>query len=997
MEPQERHYNIFKLNRLFAIASVILLFSLGLMIWDDYSREWKDYQKEFQALEIEKTRIKYDIETNKLQKGEEYQKLLQELKEAGKNYLTQCSNLSSIEKEIKELKAQNEILNQQYRVKKAELDAAKFEYEEALGKHEQHLEKSKAIYEELNKTVIDLKIKIEESDSKLAMKSQIFEDCQKTVKELDKQKKNFSKQAEIFERKLKKIDPNEMIFTNRIADLIRDLPVIDFANPKLKIEQIVLNDITDDVNFMRVPKVDRCITCHQGITNPDYENAPQPFKTHPNLPLFLSKDSPHPLEEFGCTVCHGGRGRGINFVTAVHTPASLQQRKEWEDKYHWHEYHHWETPMYPLPYVEAGCFKCHSGQSVIKGAEKLNLGLNLMEKAGCYACHLIEKYKDWPKPGPDLRHLSSKVSESWVYLWLQDPRSFQHNTWMPSFFGQSNNNDPESVQRVEQEIHSIVHYLFATSKGFELTPIAQEGNPQKGEEIVASIGCFACHKTESENEAKKNDKPKINRESLLREQGPNLIALGSKTEDVWLYNWLKDPHRYHPETKMPNLRLTDQEAADVAVYLAQDKNINFSNKSIPPVKEDIVNKIVSELLQKDFSQAQTRQRVSKMTLEEKLLYAGEKLIGHYGCYSCHNINGFENIKPIGTELTEEGSKAPDKLDFGFIDIEHSRHAWFTQKLKDPRIFDQEKIKAADEKLRMPNYYFSDEEVEAIITALLGFVKDKPSLSKIRPRTPKNLFIEEGQRVVRQFNCQGCHMIEGEGGAIQPKVVEWLVKYDNRTEGEAEAVKISFSPPNLIGEGKKVQTQWLFDFLHEPVTVRPWLKIRMPTYHFSVAELNSLVKYFNALDDEEFPFTDVGDYTMTKEHLETGQKLFSNDYFGCAQCHIVGDKMPAGSPDSWAPDFAISKSRLKPQWIIEWIKNPQALSPGTKMPTFFDPNNFETSGPEDVLQGDENRQIKVLRDYILTLAGSAPIEQPPLVEDPNKLPQSESVPLTPSPQ
>jgi hypothetical protein len=39
-----------------------------------------------------------------------------------------------------------------------------------------------------------------------------------------------------------------------------------------------------------------------------------------------------------------------------------------------------------------------------------------------------------------------------------------------------------------------------------------------------------------------------------------------------------------------------------------------------------------------------------------------------------------------------------------------------------------------------------------------------------------------------------------------------------------------------------------------------------------------------------------------------------------------------------------------------------------MPTFYDPANFDTSGPDDVLNGDENRQIQALRDYLLTLAG-----------------------------
>ena len=109
-----------------------------------------------------------------------------------------------------------------------------------------------------------------------------------------------------------------------------------------------------------------------------------------------------------------------------------------------------------------------------------------------------------------------------------------------------------------------------------------------------------------------------------------------------------------------------------------------------------------------------------------------------------------------------------------------------------------------------------------------------------------------------------------------------------------------------------------------------------------------------------------------EEMEAGKKLFSSDYFDCAKCHVVGHQLPAGSPDSWAPDLSLAKSRLKPDWVIDWIRNPATVQPGTKMPTFYDPKNFDTAGPEDILNGDENKQIKVLRDFIFTL--SSPTER-----------------------
>ena len=37
-----------------------------------------------------------------------------------------------------------------------------------------------------------------------------------------------------------------------------------------------------------------------------------------------------------------------------------------------------------------------------------------------------------------------------------------------------------------------------------------------------------------------------------------------------------------------------------------------------------------------------------------------------------------------------------------------------------------------------------------------------------------------------------------------------------------------------------------------------------------------------------------------------------------------------------------------------------------MPTYFDADYFDSSGPDDILDGDEDRQILAIRDYLLSL-------------------------------
>ena len=57
-----------------------------------------------------------------------------------------------------------------------------------------------------------------------------------------------------------------------VKDYFRDAPLLDFMAPTLKVQQVITPNIVDDVNFTRVPKMDRCMTCHLAIDRAGYEN-----------------------------------------------------------------------------------------------------------------------------------------------------------------------------------------------------------------------------------------------------------------------------------------------------------------------------------------------------------------------------------------------------------------------------------------------------------------------------------------------------------------------------------------------------------------------------------------------------------------------------------------------------------------------------------------------------------------------------------------------------
>ncbi|MDA0989423.1 MAG: c-type cytochrome [Verrucomicrobia bacterium] len=983
-DNEQRYYSAHRLNIVFTLSSFLFLGTIVAMFWKDYDREWRTYQMEFRQIEMAKAEADLALEETRLQDVADYSALKAEVLTLEAAQTAAEKEMGALEKQRNDATKALDVAMEDMNFDNADVSAFTYKFEQARQHGDSSAADLQAMLDKKITAAAEKKQLVEQRETELA-------DIEATIKnrtaELTEARRKLNKvtaRRDLLVRQLSSLDPERMSPATRIGDRVRDLPVLDMMNPRYNIRdhQTIVNGITEDLIFTRVPRVDRCTVCHLAIDKPGFEDQEHPFRTHPNLETFLAATSPHPMKAFGCTSCHAGRGRGTSFTSATHMPDNREHREAWEEEHHWHQLHHWDRPMYPAKYTEAGCYQCHAGGPSVPGAEKLNLGLALIERAGCYACHEIEAFKSKDKPGPNLQHIASKTSREWVYRWLLDPQSFREHTWMPAFFNQSNQEDIKD--RTDQEIHAIVHYLFEKGTAYAMTSAVPAGDAARGADLVRTVGCQGCHMLEGESYDEI-----LTLQALRRQHGPQLSGLGSKTTAAWVYNWIKDPTTYHASTRMPNLRLSDAEAADMTAYLVSLSNAAFDQQAVPAPDDGMIDTIVRDFMGKNLTQAQTDEKLAAMSRDDKQLYAGEKLIRRYGCFGCHNIPGFENARPIGTPLTEEGSKPVAKLDFGLQHhIEHLNYAWFEAKLENPRVFDEGLEKAPNDRLRMPNFYFDDQEIGALVTALLAFTQPDEGLTKAVPRTPKNLFIEDGERLVRDLNCRGCHEINGEGGAIRPAVEHWLanVRQDDAADDEAEEddgwgeedawgdeddgaataqLAASYSPPSLDGQGAKVQPDWLFHFLQAPTTIRPWIEVRMPTFGLQDDELNTLVKYFNYLDDQPFPFASRPAIDTNSPAFMAGHEMFSPAVMNCARCHINAGKVPEGMPaDNLAPDLAMARERLKPDWIVRWLQDPQSLLPGTKMPQFWP---VDGPSPTTLLDGDSLRQREAVRDYVFSLS------------------------------
>jgi cbb3-type cytochrome oxidase cytochrome c subunit len=471
-------------------------------------------------------------------------------------------------------------------------------------------------------------------------------------------------------------------------------------------------------------------------------------------------------------------------------------------------------------------FATAAGPSPLRAQEisRPERGRQLITGAGCAGCHPIEdpRLSDLRKRGPDLRRLSSKTTPAWALKWIMAPRDISPATWMPHFF------EPD----YPGEARAIVAYLWASSEAVE-GPAAPAGDEIRGRELYNGVGCTGCHVREIGADRTASD-------SLYRLHGPNLASLGTKVEAPWLFSWLMDPRRYAPETLMPNLRLSEQEAADLTAFLLQGEG---TSRSIANLEAN----------------------------DEKEIEAGREAIEIYGCYGCHLIAGFEEAEPHASELISTA---------GF-----EGHGM----------------------LGLPDFGFSADELAAIGTAIQA--EDEPD----------DLGLAKTRMLIRQYNCRGCHSLEDRGPAIRATITE-----------------AGMLPPDLQGEGARVQPAWLATYLADPgsVRLRSWLSVRMPTFDFSRREIGDLVAGFSALAGSDPALAPTSQ--AAPRELAVGRQVF--DLLQCARCHPEGEvRRPAGPGTAeLAPPFGLTSRRLRYGWIASWLEDPQRLLPGTRMPDFFPP-------------------------------------------------------------
>ncbi len=964
------------LSRALFIWSALALLSLGWGLYDEIYgiRPWKTYESRFVTLYTHYLRSVRPHETafeKQIKAEPDYQKLDHEAEAAR---LAVADKVKAIDFEVTQvLVPQTLALNDPFQEVRSHIGSLTYQIETTDS--ESSKESKRREIAEIQKEVRQVKLPLPDGSTKTVSYTFGQMDHDLTAWK--------ARKAEILQQRVELLKPYTELAAERdqyLSDRIADVSSATLTGLVNKMQDFDIRII--QIHIKDIDLVDRCESCHLGTREPvtltkAAMGGEEVYVSHPEKELLKIHDP----EKFGCTPCHGGNGVAVDSIEKAH---GLNE--------------HWLWPLYTRANFDAGCQQCHVKEIVTEMADTLNAGRETFRRRGCMGCHRYEGFdrepdemtavtqqirqleqqkaewtreigfttdkadktrsneeaerlyqhandlkvritgldaqieqadmrssdliKEVKKVGPSLKEVRMKMHKEWIPVWLEDPHKWRPGTKMPTF-------------RLDQEeIHAIAAFIWQSGATGNL-PSQPPGDPVKGKEAFETRGCMACHSMGEGSGRQGGD------------FAANLSRVGEKDNYDYLVRWIHNPrertlpycpfekrdlteedykrkglpfvfdmdhdkcpndgHQLQVEqmTPMPSLRLSIEEARDIASYLMTRKHEGATYAAAGYLDDP------------------------------KLKARGLFLVRYYGCAACHEIAGLEEEQRIGTELTKEGSKPIERLDFALLGHEAEREGWYTHKgffehkLENPAVYDQGKEKPNKlDRLKMPNFNLSKPEIDQVTTFLLGSVDSAlPERYQFNP-TDQRQDIIEGWWVIRKYNCMGCHQVH----VGQTTVFMTLPRYQDPDWKDQK-------PPSLIGEGARVNPQWLMRFLSNPSLndtdtnrdgVRQYLKARMPTFYFSSGEIQKLVRFFAAMSYQASPYIAPKMEVVTDQERTMARQLFSSEGAPCLKCHMTGDAKH--DAHATAPNFLIARERLKAGWTERWIVHPEMMQPGTAMPS-----------------------------------------------------------------
>jgi mono/diheme cytochrome c family protein len=317
------------------------------------------------------------------------------------------------------------------------------------------------------------------------------------------------------------------------------------------IEQVIVSSFGDT-------HVDRCVTCHLASDDPRFAGFAEPLKTHPYSAALGDVqrnghwERRHKFSDFGCTVCHGGQGRGLdNFHSHGEDEFWPDPLLGYVTQPNWRK--DFEPHLKGKEYMEAACAQCHTDQD-FAGTPHVIRGRKLFYAMNCYGCHKIDGMSEGTL-GPDLTEAGKKFKIDYLWESIVEPRANLDTSFMPNFH--LGDEDVKALviflksrRGVNFAETSLDRYKAHIANVAVVIPPGTAGD-KAGEQLLADRACTACHKLRD------------------RDGGiaPDLSYEGLVRDDAWLMDHFKNPRSRIPDSIMPTFRFPEDDFQRLSAFL----------------------------------------------------------------------------------------------------------------------------------------------------------------------------------------------------------------------------------------------------------------------------------------------------------------------------------------------------------------------------------------------------------------------------------------------
>jgi len=527
----------------------------------------------------------------------------------------------------------------------------------------------------------------------------------------------------------------------------------------------------------------------------------------------------------------------------------------------------WEQPILPGRFIQASCGTCH--QDDLPQAPRLDRGRELLARFDCIGCHKIAGVDRPAMLGPDLTDIGTKVSREWLYKWLKEPRTLTDANGNQTVDGVDTGEPQMPTFRLNDvELRDLSAYLSA-QRARPIQPYRFDPR------VVATLSKRKDVVDQGEARFRQMFCSTCHSLAVTRAGETTLIGgdIGPELTKIG--------SKVNPDWLVEWLRNPQQ-------YLrhSQMPRYEWSDTDLYEVTQYMETKLTDPSLLADVPHwgSPTDAEVA----------AGRRLFIDKGCASCHAIAGVPPQEDFGPDLSFLGARNVSQLDFGAARIPNTLIAYIQAKISDPL--------SVNPMGRMPQYHLDQESLDDITTALLSLTgppatRGMETLIIARPHPEFHPAGEFG-RLYEQYKCYACHQFNGFGGTLAP---------------------------DLSYEGSRTTRQWLIQFMENPQTLRPTLVLRMPQFNMSEREAGVIADYLEITMQSPDVDETLDPKEFTPAMAAAGKELYEKK-FQCQSCHTIGS---AGG--YVGPSLSDAGNWLTPGWIEAWLRNPQALVPGTIEP------------------------------------------------------------------